>query len=42
MPAELEAIILRLLDKRPDRRFQSCRVPAAELEAVRRALPVTS
>jgi serine/threonine-protein kinase len=42
MPAELEAIILRLLDKRPDRRFPSCHALAGELEAVRRSLPPTS
>ncbi len=39
LPAQLEAILLRMLDKVPGRRFGSCRELAGELERMRLASP---
>jgi serine/threonine-protein kinase len=39
IPAELEAIILRLLAKKPDARVQSCRELASMLSGIRMRLP---
>jgi serine/threonine-protein kinase len=39
IPAELEGVILRLLEKRPAQRFASCRELAARLEEIRAVLP---
>jgi serine/threonine-protein kinase len=41
IPPELERIVLKLLDKRPERRFATCRELAAELTAVRRTVAVS-
>ena len=35
LPAELDSAILKLLEKEPARRYQSCRELGAELSAVR-------
>jgi serine/threonine-protein kinase len=39
IPAELEAVILKLLAKQPEARVQSCRELAAILSGIRRRLP---